>query len=239
LSGGRNTRRSGSVRSAMTEGTDIHGDEWRVEVELGEEHGVALVQRLSAAQLDEEASAKLGNGVIITHDGPHLFAYAASEPGARQAESVIRGLIAEEGLEASVRLTRWHPIEEAWKDAATPLPQTEDEQAAERARHGASERAEEEETGEADWEVSVHLESLSDMRELDRRLRDEGLHVERRWKYLLVGAPTEERAEELADKVRALAPESATVEVIVNPDDLPNPAFVAIGALAARIRDRL
>jgi hypothetical protein len=36
-----------------------------------------------------------------------------------------------------------------------------------------------------------------------------------------------------------MAPEGATVEVIVNPDDLPNPAFVAIGALASRIRDRL
>ena len=120
-----------------------------------------------------------------------------------------------------------------------PLPATEDEQAAERARREAAERSEEDESGEADWEVSVHLESLSDMRDLDRRLRDEELHVERRWKYLLVGAPTEERAEELAEKVRSLAPENATVEVIVNPDDLPNPAFVAIGALATRIRDRL
>lgn len=223
----------------MMDGTDIHDDEWRVEVELGEEHGLALGQRLSAARLDAEVSEKLGSAVIVTHDGPHLFAYASSEQASRQAESVIRGLIGEDDLEANVRLTRWHPIEEAWKDAATPLPATEDEQAAERARREAAERSEEDESGEADWEVSVHLESLSDMRDLDRRLRDEELHVERRWKYLLVGAPTEERAEELAEKVRSLAPENATVEVIVNPDDLPNPAFVAIGALAARIRDRL
>jgi hypothetical protein len=223
----------------MNDASRTDGDEWRVEVELGHEQGLALARRLAAARLDSEASKKLGSSVIVTHDGPHLFAYASSEQSARQAEALIRDLIAEDGLEASVRLTRWHPIEGTWKDAATPLPRTEEEQAAERARHEAAELSEEEESGEPDWQVAVHLESLSDMVDLDRRLRDEGLDVERRWKYVLVGAPTEERAEELAERVRSLAPEDATVEVIVNPDDLPNPAFVAIGALAARIRDAL
>ena len=222
----------------MQEETEIGRDEWRVEVELGEEHGLSLGERLAASKLEDEARERLGGTVIVTHDGTHVFAYARDEKSARETESVIRGLIAADGLDARVRLTRWHPIEEAWKDAATPLPQTEDELEAERARREATERREEE-SGEPDWEVSVHLESLADMLKLDRQLRKEALHVERRWKYLLVGAPTEERAEELAERIRAIAPEGATVEVIVNPDDLPNPAFVAIGALASRIRDRL
>jgi hypothetical protein len=221
------------------EGGAPQQDEWRVEVELGEEHGLALGRRLNAARLDEEAEKSLGSSVIVTHDGPHLFAYAASEAAARHAESVIRDLLKQEAVESSVLVTRWHPVEEAWKDASTPVPRTEPEVQAEEARHEAAERAEEEETGEADWEVAVHLESLGDMLDLARRLHAEGLQVERRWKYLLVGAPTEERAEELSEKVRALAPSSASIEVIVNPDDLPNPIFVAIGALASRLRDRI
>lgn len=223
----------------MSDSASAQRDEWRVEVEIGDEEGLALGGHMTAAELDDDARRRLGGRLIVTRDGNHLFAYARDEAAANAAEQEIRRVLAENGLEATIAITRWHPIEEAWKDAATPLPVTPDEQAAERARHEAAERAEEEESGESDWEVAVHLESLSDMLELDRRLRELHLDVARRWKYLLVGAPTEERAEELAERVRSIAPEGATVEVIVNPDDLPNPVFVAIGALAARIRDRL
>ena len=214
-------------------------DEWRVEVDVADEPGISLAERLTAAKLDDEARAKLGGRVIVTRDGNHVFAYAGDEASARAAEEQVRALLAAEDVEASVSLTRWHPIEEAWKDAATPLPSTPDEEAAERARHEAAERAEEGESGDSDWEVAVHLESLADMRDLDSKLRDAGMSVHRRWKYLLVGAPTSERAAELAERVQALAPASAEVEVIVNPDDLPNPAFVAIGALASKLRERL
>ncbi len=174
--------------------------------------------------------------MIVTSDANHVFAYAANEAAARAAEAEIRKIVAELELEASITLTRWHPVEEDWKDAATPMPATPDEEAAERARHEAAEIAEEEESGDFDWEVAIHLESLGDMRDLDRKLRDEGLEVHHRWKYLMVGALTESRAEDLADRIRALAPPSADVEVIVNPNDLPNPVFVAIGALASRLR---
>jgi len=214
----------------------IPSDEWRVEVEIGDDEGASLGARLAAARLDEDARVEFGGRIIVTRDGTHLFAYARNEASARAAEGEIRKLLEADGIEASIALTRWHPVEEAWKDTATPMPATPAEEAAERARHEAAEVGEEEETGEADWEVAVHVESLTDMRALDRILRAEGLHVEHRWKYLMVGAPTEERAEELADRVRGFAPPGATVEVLVNPNDLPNPTFVAIGALAARLR---
>lgn len=214
-------------------------DEWRVEVEIAGESGVSLARSLAAAKLDDAARRSLGGRLIVTADADHVFAYARDEASARAAETEIRRLVAEEHAEGSVSVTRWHPIEEDWKDASAPLPSTPQEEEAERSRHEAAEVAEEEESGEFDWEVAVHLESIGDMVELDRKLRGEGLDVSRRWKYLMVGALTEERAAELADRVRTLAPAGAEVEVIVNPDELPNPAFVAIGALAARLRDRV
>lgn len=216
--------------------TGVPSDEWRVEVEIGEEEGASLGERLSAIRLDEDAREEFAGRIVVTRDGTHLFAYASSEAAARAAEAEIRKLVESDGLDATLTLTRWHPVEEAWKDAATPMPATPDEEEAERKRHEAAERVEEEETGKTDWDVAVHLDSVGDMLELDRKLRDEGLPVERRWKYLLVGASTEEQADELAERVRALAPEGSTVEVIVNPSDLPNPIFVAIGALAKRLR---
>ncbi len=211
-------------------------EEWRVEVEIASDEALTFGERLAAADLDEETRDTLGGQVIVTSDANHLFAYARNETAARAAEAQIRGVLADLELDATVALTRWHPIEEDWKDPGTPMPSTPDEEAAERARRDAAEIAEEEESGEFDWEVAVHLESIGDMIELDRKLRDEGFDVHRRWKYLLVGALTESRADELAERIRAIAPASADVEVIVNPNDLPNPVFVAIGALASRLR---
>jgi hypothetical protein len=215
----------------------VPSDEWRVEVEIGEDDSATLGARLAAMRVDEEAREEFAGRIVVTRDGSHLFAYATSEASARGAEREIRKLLAEDGLGAQVRVTRWHPLEETWKDAATPMPTTAAEEEAERARHEAAEVREEEESGETDWAVAVHLETLGDMRDLDRKLAGEGLHIDRRWKYLLVGASTEEQASELADRIRGLAPASAEVEVIVNPNDLPNPVFVAIGALASRLRE--
>jgi hypothetical protein len=212
-------------------------DEWRVEVKLPGGHGLPLSESLAAVELDAEARRELGGQVILTSEGDSIFAYARNEVAARAAEAEIRKLAAENELEASISLTRWHPIEEDWKDVATPMPSTPEEQAAEKARHEAAEVAEEEESGEFDWEVAIHVESLGDMRDLDQKLRDQGMKVHRRWKYLMVGALTEEKAEQLAEKLRPLVPEGAEVEVLVNPDDLPNPMFVAIGALASRLRE--
>jgi hypothetical protein len=213
-------------------------DEWRVEVKLPGGHGIPLSESLAAVELDAEARRELGGQVILTSEGDAIFAYARNETAARAAETEIRKLAEENELEgASITLTRWHPIEESWKDASAPLPATPEEQDAEKARHEAAEVVEEEESGEFDWEVAIHVESLGDMRDLDRKLREQGMKVHRRWKYLMVGAITEEKAEELAEKLRPTIPEGAEVEVLVNPDDLPNPMFVAIGALASRLRD--
>jgi hypothetical protein len=204
-------------------------DEWRVEVELGEEgHGPTLGERLRAVDLDDAARKRLGERVIVTRDGRNMFLYAASEAAAREAEKVVRELLEAEDLEGEVSLTRWHPDEEAWKDASVPLPRTPEERAAEQERH----RETEETSGDHDWEVRVDLPSLRQAFELAGRLRDEGLHVRRRWKHLLVEAPSEEDANELAERISSEGPEGT--ETSVEPL-LPHPAFVSLGAHLPRI----
>ena len=195
-------------------------EEYRVEVELDDtEHGYSLRERLRAIDLDDKARERLGRGVMVTRDGPRLFLYADSEAQAREAERVVRELVDDEELSAGIRVTRWHEIEEAWKDAAIPLPASAEEAAAEYAAREAAEVAEARAEGEYDWGVVVHLRERNAAVGLARRLEDEGHPVQRRWRYVMVGAVTEERANGLAEQLRSELPD-ADVRVEVDLSDV-------------------
>ena len=202
-------------------------DEWRVEVELDDpEHGYGLTERLRAHDLDDDARERLGDRVIVTRDGSHVFLYAAGEAEAREAERVMQDLVGASELTAVVSLTRWHPVEEAWLDPAVPLPETEPEREEELQRREDAERREVAAEGDYDWEVRVELASHHDTVALRRRLGGEGLPVTRRWRYLLVGALTEERATELADRVLSEAPEGASARVEPRLTEATHPVLV-------------
>jgi len=192
-------------------------DEWRAEVELGDEqHHLTLGERLRSLDLDDEARKRLGDRVIVTRDGAHMFLYAGSEHAAREAERVARELIASERLAGEVRVTRWDEAEEAWTDpSGAPGP-------------AAEVREREQAWSEPDWEVRVDLPGLKDTLELAKRLEGEGLDVRRRWHHLLVGADTEGDAAELAKRLSSEVPEGT--EVRVEPSGVPHPVFVFMGA---------
>ena len=203
-------------------------DEWRVEVDLDDpEHGYKLGERLHALDLDSQAANRLGDKVIVTRDGSKMFLYTGSEAQARAAEAVARELIDADELSAELRVTRWHPVEEAWKDAALPLPDDETQREAEYERREAAEEREAEAEGEYDWEVRVDLPHVRDTGELAKRLEAEGLDVTRRWKHLFVGAPTEERAAELGKRIEADAPEGTEVHLQLT-EGIPHPLFVLL-----------
>jgi hypothetical protein len=195
-------------------------EEFRVEVELDDaEHGFSVGERLRALDLDDDARRKLGSGVMVTRDGSRLFLYAASGPDAREAERTIRELVEADELTAEIAVTRWHEVEEAWKDASLPLPTTPAEEQAELAALDASEAREAEAEGRYDWEVVVHMPSRDGAAEVAQRLAREGVPVRRRWRFVAAGAATEERAEELAARLRDELPE-AEIEIDVDLSDV-------------------
>jgi hypothetical protein len=203
-------------------------DEWRVEIDLDdEEHGYGLGERFRSHDLDDEARKRLGRRIVVTRDGPRIFLYASSEAEAGEAERVARELIEAEGLTAQIALTRWHPVEEAWKGASIPLPQTAKEERAELERKTEAEWDEAEEEGSYDWLVKVALQSSADAADLAERLRGESYPVHRRWRYVTADVVTEERANELGTRLREELPE-AEVWVEANPDDIPSPTFVLL-----------
>ena len=196
-------------------------DGFRVEVDLDdEEHGYSFRERLRALDLDDKARERLGKGIMVTRDGARLFLYAPTEERARDAEGIVRALVDDEHLTADLRVTRWHPVEEAWKDASIPLPATPDDEAAEYAAREQAEAAEAELEGGYDWSVVAHVPGRDAAGELADRLAAEGVDVMRRWRYVVAGVPTEERAQALAERLRGELPADADVRVEVDLSDV-------------------
>jgi hypothetical protein len=202
-------------------------DEFKIEVELDDEaHGYPFRERLRARDLDDDARARLGRDIMVTRDGSRIVLYAGTEEQAREAEQVMRALLEEDMLTADIAVTRWHPVEEAWKDASIPLPATAEEEEAEYEAREAAEAEEARKTHEYDWHVVVGgLDGRDEAREVAERLESAGLTVAQRWRYVVVGALTEEQAEEIAERLRAEIPEGE-ISVEVNLNELQLPQFL-------------
>jgi hypothetical protein len=197
----------------------VADEDWRVEVDLDDdEHGYSLSERLRSGDLDDDARGRLGENVVVSRDGPRIFLYAASEEQARAAERVVRELVADDDLTAEVSTTRWHPVEQDWKDPSVPLPTTAEGVEEERERREAAEAQEADRTGSY-WHVRAELPHRDEAAELAQRLRGDGHRVHRRWRYVTVDVATEEAAREVA----AAMPEDAEVTVETKP---PDPVFL-------------
>ena len=214
----------------------MSNEDWRVEINLDDEkHGYDVGERLRAQDLDDDARAGLGNRVYVSRNGPRLFLYAGSEPQAREAEAVVRELAAADELTADfVGITRWHPVEQAWKDVSIPLPQTEGELDSELRRKEQTEREEAQEEGSYDWMIKINFPSASSADEIAEALRAEGHPVHRLWRFVTVDALTEEAANDVAESLKQRLPEDAEIWIEANRADLPNPAFVFV---ESRLRD--
>jgi hypothetical protein len=189
-------------------------DDWRITVDFDDEgNGTQLVEWLAARRFASEERDQLGGRVAVSRDGARVFLYADSDSLARDADGLVRSLLSSESIPARIALERWHPVEQDWKDANVPLPQTEEEIRAEHERQQEREAAESLSTGEAEWEVRVSLPSRDATDELADRLEAEGIPVTRRSTFLLVGAVNRDEAQALAERLQDEAPEGAEIHV--------------------------
>jgi hypothetical protein len=190
----------------------VADEDWRVTVTLPDEgHVQRVAQAVHEHEVEQDVRHRLGHRVAVSADGPRVFLYAATEDAAREAERIVRDVLAQRKLTAGFALDRWHPIEQEWEDASAPLPQTDEQQQAERQRRVDDDTQESLATGQAEWEVRVELPSRHEAVELANRLEAEGRQVVRRWKYVVVGANNEDEAAEFARAAGAEAPAGATV----------------------------
>jgi hypothetical protein len=101
-------------------------DEYRLEVDIHESVHGKLSERLRSLDLDDEVAARLGDRVIVTRDGEHLYVYTQTADAAAEAATVVAAVLADEGLEADIRRRRWNPEERFWQDADEPLARADE-----------------------------------------------------------------------------------------------------------------
>ena len=189
-------------------------DDWRVTVTLHDEaHVGRALQSLREHEVSDDVRRRLGHRVAVSTDGPRVFLYTHTEDAAREADRVVREVLTQRGLGADFALDRWHPAEEEWQDADVPLPQSDEQRAAEHQRLEAEETQESLATGHAQFEVRVELPSHRAAVALADRLQAEGRPVIRRWKFLVLGANDSDDARDLAQVIKQEAPAGATVQV--------------------------
>lgn len=190
-------------------------DDWRIRVELEEEHAGGFLNRLGgglgsrARDLAKELEA---DKLAVSRDDDTLFVYAASREQARQAQKIIEAELEEAGIEPhTVKLEHWLTDEERWDDE--PKQETWEEEVLEE--------------GYSPWEVRIELASHEEAEKLADQLEQEGLPVARRWRYLVVGASSEEEAQALATRLHGTV--EAGGEVVY--EAMPHNPFAIFGGL--------
>jgi hypothetical protein len=203
---GDDGRRSGRV--------GVVADDWRVTVTFRDEADVQqAVRSVREHEVEDDVRSRLGHRVAMSVDGPTVFLYAGTEDTAREADRVVREVLAQHQLSAEFTLDRWHPLEEEWEDVSVPMPDTAEQRAAEHRRLIDAETQQSLAAGQAGWEVRVDLPSHRQAVELAERLHAEGRSVIRRWKYLVLGANNEDDASALAEAIEQEIPAKASVHI--------------------------
>jgi hypothetical protein len=191
-------------------------DDWRIRIELGEAvHADTLLGRLGLDLGPDEAQRLAkelqGHRLAVSNDEDTVFVYVDSAAQADQARKIVEAELEDEGIEAEVIAERWLPDDERW--SGEPAQETWEQEVIEQ--------------GHAPWEVRVELPSHEDADELADELEREGFDVVRRWRYLIIGAGSEEEARALAKRVHGDAEPGGEVVWEVAPQ---NP-FAVFGGL--------
>jgi hypothetical protein len=191
-------------------------DDWRIRVDVEEEHAEGLLERLGldlgseARKLAEDLE---GRRLVVSRDDDTIFVYAGSRAEAERARAVVEAELRELGAEARIGpIEHWLADEDRWDDE--PPQEFEAEQDVL-------------EQGLSPWEVRLETTSPEQAEALARKLEGEGHGVVRRNRYVLVGAASEDEARELAKRLHGEA--EASGELVY--ETLPQNPFVIFGGM--------
>jgi hypothetical protein len=191
-------------------------DDWRIKIEVSEEHADNLLERLGldlGSEARELAKELEGRRLVVSRDDETIFVYAGSRPEAEQAHAVIEAELRETGIEAQLTgIEHWLADQERWDDEAPQEYEPEEDVL---------------EHGLAPWEVRVETPSPEAASELADRIESEGHGVVRRNRYVLVGATSEADARALAERLHGEV--EAAGELVY--ETLPQNPFVVFGGL--------
>jgi voltage-gated potassium channel Kch len=195
-------------------------EDWRIEVDMLEDaHASGFLDRLrggdnEAKDVADAVQEAFSQKVVVTRDDNVVFVYPHDEGEARRAVEVLEREMQAHGWHGSIKTMRWHPDEERWVDPGEQVPKTAEEHAAERAELVEQEREATAETKTFQFDVMITCKHHGEAKDLAKRLKAEGLAVTRRWRFVVVGVPDEDSANQLAERLRAEVPEGAELVVV-------------------------
>jgi hypothetical protein len=189
-------------------------DDWRLRITF-EHHAdaAAIADLLERDELEHGSSEAAGQRLAVSLNDHDLFVYADERAAAEHAREMILAETERRGWKVHEQLRRWHPLAQDWEDADIELPATAGEQDEEHERLIAAERADSERYGFPEWEIKLACRSRGDAQKLAERLRAEGIASLRRDRYLLIGAPDEDAANRLADRLSGELGTSAGISI--------------------------
>jgi hypothetical protein len=191
-------------------------DDWRIRIEVAEDHAPGLLERLGLDLSDEarELAKDLeGRRLAVSRNDDVVFVYAGSAGEAERARAIVEAELRAAEVESSVSaVEHWLDGEQRWDDE----PRQADELDEEALEHGY-----------APWEVRVETATPEAADTLADRLEAEGRGVVRRHTYVLVGAASEEEARELARRLHGEV--EAGGELVY--ESVPTNPFAVFGGL--------
>jgi hypothetical protein len=211
-------------------------DDWRLEIKIGDAaRAEELVGLLGEPELEHDLSGAFHDRVIVSRDDDVVFLYAGSRKQIDGARELLDTIAGQKSWGMHPNLKRWHAAAEDWEDPDKASPADTDDERAEHEELMAAERRQTEESGSPEFEVRVDLPSRHEAVQFAERLRDEGLPVVHRWRFLLIGAANEDDAAALAERLRSEAPAGSEVKVegtwkAANAEAPSNP-FAVLGGL--------
>jgi hypothetical protein len=191
-------------------------DDWRIRVDLEEGRAESTLERLGldlsfeARRLAEDLE---GRRLVVSRDDETLFVYAGSRAEAERARDIIEAELRETGAQGRVgSIEHWLAEEDRWDDEAPQEFKAEQEVLKE---------------GLSPWEVRLEADTPEAAETLAAKLSADGYSVVRRYRYVLVGADSEEAARELAKRLHGEV--EASGELVY--ETLPQNPFVIFGGL--------
>jgi hypothetical protein len=100
-----------------------HDGDWRLHAELHGEDAAPhwILARLRGPRASADLAAAIPAGVVLTHDGTSLFAYAADRAALDDARAPLEAASREQGAQAAVTISHWEDDLGEWTQVDPPL----------------------------------------------------------------------------------------------------------------------
>jgi len=97
-------------------------EEWRLSIDFTGHPGAGR-RFYYGREAREVLRSRFGDDIVISAEKRRIFLYTEHAGVAREAELAARQVTAQQGLSADIRLDRWDPSDQVWRDAQSNEPE--------------------------------------------------------------------------------------------------------------------